>query len=112
MKETPFSTFIFRPTLHPHPEGEHWVVATLVGQDADEPDVAAVQKELRRWFGAVVDQWVHLTTTTVRHALPHIDPGHHQRFFFRRRGERRRRCRRPPRTSVGAGHASQRRARP
>ncbi len=67
--------------VHPHPEGEHWVVATLVGQDADEPDVAAVQKELRRWFGAVVDQWVHLTTTTVRHALPHIDPGHHQRFF-------------------------------
>lgn len=67
--------------VHGHPAGEHWVVATLVGQDADEPDVAVVRQELHRWFGSTVDQWVHLTTTTVRHALPHIDPNHHQRFF-------------------------------
>jgi len=65
--------------LHPHPGGEHWVVATLIGEPATSPDVSAVQQELRTWFGESVDRWEHVTTTTVRPALPHIDPSHHQR---------------------------------
>lgn len=65
--------------LHPHPEGHHWVVATLVGEEAETPDVDAVKSELAAWFGPSVDAWTHLTTTTVRHALPHIDPNHHAR---------------------------------
>ena len=65
--------------LHPHPEGHHWVVATLVGKEAETPEVDAVKSELAAWFGPSVDAWTHLTTTTVRHALPHIDPNHHAR---------------------------------
>ena len=65
--------------LHPHPEGHHWVVATLVGEDAENVDVESVRAELTNWFGPSVAQWSHLTTTTVRHALPHIDPNHHAR---------------------------------
>ena len=67
--------------LHPHPEGEHWVVATLVGAAAASPDVESVRRELRTWFGESTDEWGHLATTTVRHALPQIDPTHHARFL-------------------------------
>lgn len=67
--------------LHAHPKGEHWVVATLVGEDALQPDVEQVRAELKAWFGAEVEQWEFSTTTTVRHALPHIDPEHHARAY-------------------------------
>lgn len=67
--------------LHPHPEGRHWVVATLVGEAAINTDVDAVRSELKRWFGSVVNQWTHLTNTTVRHALPQIDPDHHAQML-------------------------------
>ena len=65
--------------LHPHPDGHHWVVATLVGKDAENVDVESVKGELTNWFGPSVSQWSHLTTTTARHALPHINPAHHAR---------------------------------
>ena len=65
--------------LHPHPEGRHWVVATLVGDDALTVNKEAVKTELSQWFGNSVDNWTHLINTTVRHALPHIDPQHHAR---------------------------------
>tara|TARA_B100000900_G_scaffold402428_2_gene408261 strand:+ start:473 stop:1717 length:1245 start_codon:yes stop_codon:yes gene_type:complete len=67
--------------VHPHPAGEHWVVATLVGAPATSPDVESVRHELRKWFGESVSNWKHLATTTVRYALPHIDPTHHERFM-------------------------------
>lgn len=65
--------------LHPHPQGHHWVVATLVGDPARKPDVDAVRNELVEWFGSQVRQWDHVAGTTVRHALPHLDPEHHER---------------------------------
>jgi protoporphyrinogen oxidase len=65
--------------LHPHPEGKHWIVATLVGPAADNPDLRAVQDELKAWFGDQANGWSYVTTTTVRHALPHIHPDHHER---------------------------------
>jgi phytoene dehydrogenase-like protein len=67
--------------LHPHSKGEHWIVATLVGQDALEPNIQQVRTELRGWFGSQVEQWEFSTTTMVRHALPHIDPQHHARAY-------------------------------
>jgi len=67
--------------LHPHPSGQHWVVATLLGRAALQPDIEAVKSELRAWFGECVDGWEPLTTTTVRHALPQTDPHHHQRML-------------------------------
>ena len=67
--------------LHPHPHGHHWIAATLVGKAAEAPDPHNVQRELKGWFGSSTDQWEHVYTTTVRHALPHIDPEHHQRVL-------------------------------
>jgi len=66
--------------LHSHPQNEHWVAATLVGEAALHPDEKAVQAELATWFGDQVHQWTHTVTTTVRHALPHIDPSVHERI--------------------------------
>jgi protoporphyrinogen oxidase len=67
--------------LHPHPQGHHWIAATLVGKAAEAPDSLSVQKELKGWFGRSTEQWEHVYTTTVRHALPHIDPEHHHRVL-------------------------------
>ena len=67
--------------LHPHPAGEHWVVATLVGEAALDPNPASVRSELVTWFGEQVNHWKHLLSTQVRHALPHIDPNHHGRLL-------------------------------
>ena len=67
--------------LHPSPGGHHFVIATLVGPDAMNPSPPEIQNELVSWFGAQVNDWSHVLTTKVRHALPHIDPGHHSRAF-------------------------------
>lgn len=67
--------------LHAHPSGEHWVAATLVGAAADQPKAEAVLEELKTWFGDQVNTWSYITTTTVRHALPHINPDHHERVL-------------------------------
>jgi len=47
------------------------VVATLVGEPARNPDASKVLRELEGWFGPGVHRWEPLTTTVVRHALPH-----------------------------------------
>ena len=71
---------IHAPTnLHPAPGGQHFVVATLVGNDAIEPNPKEIQEELISWFGSQVSHWTHVLTTKVRYALPHIDPNHHAR---------------------------------
>tara|TARA_B110000444_G_scaffold129775_1_gene122106 strand:+ start:79885 stop:81126 length:1242 start_codon:yes stop_codon:yes gene_type:complete len=67
--------------LHPSPTGQHFVTATLVGEDAINPQIDEIQKELSSWFGQDVQGWEHVLTTTVRHALPHMDPNHHARFL-------------------------------
>ena len=67
--------------LHPSPTGQHFVTATLVGEDAINPQIEEIQKELISWFGQGVQGWKHVLTTTVRHALPHMDPNHHARFL-------------------------------
>jgi len=67
--------------LHPSPTGQHFVTATLVGEDAINPQFEEIQKELISWFGQGVQGWKHVLTTTVRHALPHMDPNHHARFL-------------------------------
>ena len=67
--------------LHPSPMGQHFVTATLVGEDGINPQVEEIQRELISWFGPGVQGWKHVLTTTVRHALPHMDPNHHARFL-------------------------------
>ena len=67
--------------LHPSPTGQHFVTATLVGEDSINPQVEEIQRELISWFGPGVQGWKHVLTTTVRHALPHMDPNHHARFL-------------------------------
>lgn len=66
---------VYVPTnLHPSENGRHIVVATLLGEAAQQPDERAVRKELETWFGRSVHDWTALTTTTVHHALPHQAP--------------------------------------
>ena len=67
--------------LHPSSTGRHLVTATLVGEDATNPSNEEIQHELKSWFGQGVQSWNHVLTTTVRHALPHMDPNHHARFL-------------------------------
>ena len=63
---------VYVPTnLHPSPNGQHVVVATLVGESAQNPDTRKVLQELEGWFGTGVHRWEPLATTVVRHALPH-----------------------------------------
>ena len=65
--------------LHPRSDGQEVIIATLVGDAAQRPEPDKVLGELRQWFGEQVDRWSYAYTTTVRHALPHTDPNHHQR---------------------------------
>ena len=66
---------VYVPTnLHPTSNGRHIVVATLVGQAAQQPDERSVRNELEGWFGGSVREWELVTTTTVNHALPHQAP--------------------------------------
>ena len=63
---------VYVPTnLPPSPNGQHVVVATLVGESAQNPDTRKVLQELEGWFGTSVHRWEPLATTVVRHALPH-----------------------------------------
>ena len=63
----------------PHPEGEHWSWPRWWVKTPMSPTSLPFEGTATV-VGRQVDQ-VHLTTATVRHALPHIDRGHHQRFF-------------------------------
>ena len=65
--------------LHPRSDGQQVIIATLVGDAAKQPNPENVLDELRQWFGEQVNRWSYAYTTTVRHALPHTDPNHHQR---------------------------------
>lgn len=50
------------------PPGQSLVVCTVLGDHADIE--AAVQNQLRTWYGSVVDRWRHLKTFRIPHALP------------------------------------------
>jgi len=62
------------PTLlHPRADGQHLVVATLLGAHEHTPE--GVQERLLSWFPEA-STWRHVGRTDVRHALPNI-PTHH-----------------------------------
>ena len=54
------------------PEGMHLVSVSGVGDAATAPEAFAdvVPDQMRRWFGSSVDQWTHLRTYRIPHALP------------------------------------------
>ena len=58
------------------PTGQHLISVVVVGhQAADNAAVeTTVRRELTEWFGRVVDEWRHLKTYRIEHALPEQNP--------------------------------------
>ncbi|UCD78853.1 MAG: FAD-dependent oxidoreductase [Desulfobacterales bacterium] len=58
------------------PAGQHLISVVVVGHlDADDATVETmVRKELTEWFGPAVDDWRHLKTYRIVHALPAQPP--------------------------------------
>jgi phytoene dehydrogenase-like protein len=59
------------------PQGTHLVSVSGVGDAAGDPDAfaRAVPEQMRRWFGRSVDDWTHLRSYTIPHALPRHPAG-------------------------------------
>jgi len=55
------------------PAGHSLISLTVIG--AGEPDLAAVQHQLRGWFGKSVGDWRHLRTYRIPRALPRYPVG-------------------------------------
>jgi phytoene dehydrogenase-like protein len=66
------------------PAGMHLIGVSGVGSAADDPGafVEAVPAQMRRWFGSSVEQWEHIRSYRIPHALPrhpaHSLPGERQ----------------------------------
>ena len=58
------------------PDGQYLISVVVVGHpDFDDTTVEAiVRSELTEWFGAAVDEWRHLKTYRLNHALPVQQP--------------------------------------
>ncbi|MBW2410607.1 MAG: FAD-dependent oxidoreductase [Deltaproteobacteria bacterium] len=58
------------------PKGQHLISVVVLGSsDADRSGVeTAVRNELAEWFGTVVNDWRHLKTFGIQHALPAQSP--------------------------------------
>lgn len=57
------------------PPGQSLISVSLLGLHR-EPDIPErVREELRSWFGNQVDDWQHIRTDVIRHALPEQGPG-------------------------------------
>ncbi len=57
------------------PPGQSLISVSLLGIHR-EPDIPErVREELRPWFGNQVDEWQHIRTDVIRHALPEQLPG-------------------------------------
>jgi phytoene dehydrogenase-like protein len=57
------------------PPGHSLISVSLLGMHR-EPDIPErVREELKSWFGNQVDDWQHIRTDVIRHALPEQRPG-------------------------------------
>jgi phytoene dehydrogenase-like protein len=58
------------------PAGENLISVTVLGMPArDEAAlIHMVRRQLKRWFGLVADEWRHLRTYAIDHALPGVRP--------------------------------------
>jgi phytoene dehydrogenase-like protein len=57
------------------PEGRSLVSVTVLGTHGGTELAAAVETQLRAWYGAVVETWEPLGTYAIGHALPAATPG-------------------------------------
>ena len=65
------------------PEGKNLIYVSIRGdwEGEDELLPVAIRKQARAWFGTEVEQWNHVTTVSVPHALPVETPtSRRQRF--------------------------------
>lgn len=56
------------------PKGQSLISVTSLPEADREPQVDTVLKQLREWFGSVVDDWRHLRTYPIHYALPQQVP--------------------------------------
>ena len=57
------------------PPGRHYPAVVLGDEDLYRDNlVDLVRDQCAGWFGAGVDQWEHIKTRTIHHALPHQSP--------------------------------------
>jgi protoporphyrinogen oxidase len=57
------------------PSHRHLVSATVLGVEQDDAHLCSeVRRELTQWFGSVVNDWRHLRTYRIPHALPDQGP--------------------------------------
>jgi len=58
------------------PAGQHLISVVVIGQRSASNTAAeaAVRRELTEWFGTVVNDWRHLKTYHIEHALPEQPP--------------------------------------
>jgi phytoene dehydrogenase-like protein len=58
------------------PAGEHLISATVLGTPSrdDATLMEMVRKQMKRWFGLVAQEWRHLQTYHIPHALPAVSP--------------------------------------
>jgi phytoene dehydrogenase-like protein len=59
------------------PAGSALIAASGVNETAEHPSAFATEarSQLHRWFGPQVEQWEHLHTHHIPHALPQLGPG-------------------------------------
>ena len=61
------------------PKGMALVSVSLLGIHRDENIPAQVKEELKAWFGNDADEWQHLRTDVIKHALPKQPPNNEER---------------------------------
>lgn len=57
------------------PPGQSLISVSLLGLHREPEIPERVREELRSWFGNQVDDWQHIRTDVIRHALPEQGPG-------------------------------------
>ena len=57
------------------PPGKSLLSVSVLGIHRDPEIPEIVRAELRNWFGTQVEEWEHLRTDVIRHALPEQPPG-------------------------------------
>jgi hypothetical protein len=57
------------------PSGKTLIAAVVLGDSVDRSDLeTAVRHQCREWFGSAVDDWEHIRTYRIEHALPDQTP--------------------------------------
>ena len=65
------------------PDGQSLISVSLLGLHKNSGIPEIVKKELHAWFGEQVDNWNHLRTDVIKHALPEQGPGKESQGYLK-----------------------------